>query len=239
MSGRPARRLRVAAAGDPGQPAPPEPLRLVSALSPAGRLARAEGFLDPALAHEVRLPGIGGRYLATLAADAHGRGWAPLEVSALLDAVEDRSTMWVVCPSAAALRRAGFVGRRLGLPTRTCARWSAGRWSRAGADPGSLRAVAGVARPGVVCVSAVSGRGAPARLAAAVAGPGIRSGRVEAGLAAALGVPWAIELLLAPALPPGSLMAARERLAAAPRCGWCGVPIPTGRCRRCQPGVPG
>jgi hypothetical protein len=63
----------------------------------------------------------------------------------------------------------------------------------------------------------------------------VRSGRLEAGLAAALGVAWTVELVLVPALPPGSLMALRERVAAAPRCGWCGVPMPAGRCRRCQP----
>ena len=237
MSGRPAPRLRLTAAVDMGDGAgPAEPLQLVSALSPAGRLARAEGFVDPGLGHQLRLPGIGGRYLAGLAGHVHARGWEPLEVAALLDAVEERSAMWIVCPSAAALRRAGLIGR--GRGRRACARWAAGRWTRARVDPDALATVAAAARSEAVCAAAVSGRGAPARLVAAVTGPGVRSGRFDGGLADGLGVAWTVELLLAPALPPGSLMALRERVAAAPRCGWCGVPMPTGRCRRCQPGGP-
>lgn len=235
MSGRPARRLRMARIAGAAAP-PAEPLRLVSALAPAGRLARAEGFVDPGAGHELRLPGIGGRYLAGLAADAHARGWGPLEVAALLDAVEERSTMWVVCPSAAALRRAGMIGR--GVGRRACARWTAGRWTRASADAAALAAVAGAARTGVVCAAAVSGRGAPDGLVAAVRAPGVRFGRLDGGLAAALGARWTVELLLAPALASGSLMAVRERIAAAPRCGWCGVPMPAGRCRHCQPRRP-
>jgi len=236
MSGRPARRPRMRLVAHATEPAAVEPLRLVSALSPAGRLARAEGFVDPGLGHELRLPGIGGRYLSGLADHAHAGGWAPLEVAALLDAVEERSAMWVVCPSAAALRRAGLIDR--GRGRRACARWAAGRWSRAEADADALAAVAAVQRTGVVCAAALSGRGAPARLAGAVSRPGIRAGQLPDGLAAALGVAWTVELLLAPALPSGSLMAVRERIAAAPRCGWCGVPMPAGRCRRCQPGAP-
>jgi hypothetical protein len=221
--------------GDADQARAAEPLRLVPALSAAGRLARAEGFVDPGLGHELRLPGIGGRYLAGLADHAGSGGWEPAEISALLGAVEERSALWVVSPSAAALRRAGLISR--GRGRRACARWSAGRWTRAAADPAALAALAAADRSGVVCASAVSGRGAPARLVAAVSAPGVRSGHLDAGLAAVLGVPWTVELLLAPALPPGSLMALRERLAAAPRCGWCGVPMPSGRCRRCQPSV--
>jgi hypothetical protein len=225
----------MAFVSEPASPAAAEPLRLVSALSPAGRLAWAEGFVDPGLGHDLRLPGIGGRYLAGLAHHVHAAGWEAVEVAALLDAVEERSAMWVACPSAAALRRAGLIGR--GRMRGACARWASGGWTHTAIDPDALAAVAAAERSGVVCVSAVSGRGAPTRLVAAVTKPEVRCGRLDAGLAAALGVAWTVELLLAPALPPGSLMAVRERIAAAPRCGWCGVPMAGGRCRRCQPGA--
>jgi len=47
---------------------------------------------------------------------------------------------------------------------------------------------------------------------------------------------WA-ELLVAPAVPAGSLMALRERIASAPRCSWCGVPTLGADCTRCLPGI--
>ncbi len=237
MSSRPMRSRPMTLVADSTAASPPERLRLVSALAPAGRLARAEGFVHPGHDHELRLPGIGGRYLAVLADHAHARGWEAPEVGALLDAVEERSAMWIVCPSAAVLRRAGLIAR--GRGRRACARWASGRWTRAAADADALAAVAAAARPGVVRAAAVSGRRAPARFVSAVAVPGVRCGRLEQGLAAALGVAWTVELLLAPALPPGSLMTVRERIAAAPRCGWCGTPMPDGRCRRCHPRTPG
>jgi hypothetical protein len=111
MSARPARRLRVAAAAGASAPAAAEaPVQLVSAFSAAGRVARAEGLAAAGvIGHELRLPGIGGRYLAGIAAHAHARGWDGLEVVALLDAVEERSAMWVVTPSAGSLRRAGLI----------------------------------------------------------------------------------------------------------------------------------
>ena len=60
-------------------------------------------------------------------------------------------------------------------------------------------------------------------------------GELDRGLAAALGVRWTVELLVAPALRADSLMALRERVASAPRCGWCGVPMLGPVCRRCSP----
>jgi hypothetical protein len=239
VSGRPARRLRIAAAAQ-AEPHPPvpEPLRLLSALSATGQPGRAHavgGALE--LRHELRLPGLGARYLAGLADHAQARGWEPAEVAALLDAIEQRSAMWVVCPSAAALRRAGLIAAGRGR-RRACAHWASGRWSRVPVDVGALAAATAAGRSGAVCAAAVSGRGAPARIVAAVAGAGVRSGSLAAGLAAPLRVAWTVELLVAPALPAGSLMALRERVAAAPRCGWCGVPMLTGHCRRCQPGGP-
>ncbi len=238
MSIRPARRpLRVAGApAVEGAGASVPPLRLVSALSAAGRIARAEGLAGGAeRGHELRLPGIGGRYLAGIAAHAHERGWAPLEVAALLDAVEDRSAMWVVCPSAAALRRAGLIDG--GHGRQVCTRWSAGRWSRIALDVPALAAVAASGGTRGVCAAAVSGTGAPRRLVEAVHAGGVRTGLLARGLAASLGVRWTVELLVATALPPGSLMALRERVASAPRCGWCGVPLLGPDCRRCLPGA--
>lgn len=238
MSIRPARgRLRVAGTPVPeGSEAAGQPLRLVSALSAAGRIARAEGLAGGGeRGHELRLPGIGGRYLAGVAAHAHERGWAPVEVAALLDAVEDRSAMWIVCPSAAALRRAGLIEGGRGRTV--CARWASGCWSRIALDVPALAAVAAAGRTRGVCASAVSGTGAPRRLVEAVHAGGVHTGVLERGLATSLGVRWTVELLVATALPPGSLMALRERVASAPRCGWCGVPLLGPDCRRCLPGA--
>ena len=240
MSTRPARKLRVASVSvtEAAEPSG-QPLRLISALSTAGRIARAEGLAGGGdLGHELRLPGIGGRYLAGIAAHVHERGWAAPEVAALLDAVEERSAMWVVCPSSAALRRAGLIdGGRGGR--RVCARWSGGRWSRVPLDADALAAVAASGRARAVCVAAVSGSGAPARLVESVHVEGVHTGVFGGGLAASLGVSWTVELLVAPALPAGSLMALRERVASAPRCGWCGVPMLGPDCRRCLPGARG
>lgn len=236
MSAGPVRWLRVAGAPETGISAPAgPPLDLVSSLSAAGRVARAAGPAGGGeLAYELRLPGIGGRYLAGIAAHAYARGFDAPEAAALLDAVEERSAMWVVCPSAAALRRAGLIegggGRR-----RACARWSAGRWSRVPLDVSALSAVAASGGARAVRAAAVCGAGAPGRLVAAVGVDGVHLGSMAAGLAASLGVPWTVELLVSPALPAGSLMALRERIAAAPRCGWCGVPMLGADCRRCLP----
>ena len=65
----------------------------------------------------------------------------------LLDAVEQRASMWIVSPSAAALRRAGLIAS--GGSRKACARWSAGagrtcRWTRM-PSPGS-RPPVGLAR---------------------------------------------------------------------------------------------
>jgi hypothetical protein len=238
MSARPARRLRVARSADATAPSgsAPAPVQLVSAFSAAGRVARAEGLAGGGvIGHELRLPGIGGRYLAGVAAHAHARGWDALEVAALLAAVEERSAMWVVAPSAGTLRRAGLIEAGRG-PRRACARWSGGRWARVTVDPAALSAVAAAGGARAVCAAAVSGARAPHRLVSAVQADGVRVGALERGLAASLGVAWTVELLVAPAPPAGSLMALRDRVAGAPRCGWCGVPVLGPACRRCLSG---
>lgn len=55
---------------------------------------RSRMTADPA--GTLRLPGIGGRYLAGLATHAHEQGWQPHEVASLLGAVEGRASMWIV-----------------------------------------------------------------------------------------------------------------------------------------------
>jgi hypothetical protein len=234
MTADPAEILRVLEApAEPG-PAASRPLRLISALATHGRVARAEGLAGVGAGYELRLPGIGGRYLAGLAAHAHERGWRGPEVAALLDAVEGRASMWIVSPSAAALRRAGLLGA--GGSRKACVRWSVGRWRQAPVDPDALARVAAAGRSRAVCVGAVSGTGAPSRIVAAVGADGVQMGWLDGGLAASLRVPWTVELLVAPALPGGSLMALRERIVSAPRCSWCGVPMLGPDCRRCLPG---
>jgi hypothetical protein len=235
MTADPAGTLRLLEA--PAEPGPPaaRPLRLISALSTHGRVARAEGLAGAGAGYELRLPGIGGRYLAGLATHAHEQGWQGPETATLLDAVEGRASMWVVSPSAAALRRAGLL--RSGGSRQACARWSAGRWRQAPVDPDALARVAAAGRARAVCVGAVSGTGAPRRIVDAVGGDGVQLGWLDGGLAASLRVPWTVELLVAPAVPGGSLMALRERIASAPRCTWCGVPTLGPDCTRCLPGT--
>ncbi len=235
MTADPAGILRLLEA--PAEPEPPaaRPLRLISALATHGRIARAEGLAGVAAGYELRLPGIGARYLAGLAVHAHEQGWHAPEIAALLDAVEGRASMWIVSPSAASLRRAGLIGP--GGSRKACARWSARRWRRAPVDPDSLARVAAAGRARAVCVAAVSGTGAPRRIVDALGADGVRLGWLDGGLAASLRVPWTVELLVAPALPGGSLMALRERIASAPRCTWCGVPMLGSDCTRCLPGA--
>jgi len=227
--------LRLLEAPAEPEPAAARPLRLISALSAHGRVARAEGLAGAGAGHELRLPGIGGRYLAGLATHAHDQGWHAPEVAALLDAVEDRASMWIVAPSAASLRRAGLI--ESGGSRKACARWSAGRWAQVPVDPESLARVAAAGRARAVCIAAVSGAGAPRKLVSAVGAEGVELGWLDGGLATSLRAAWTVELLVAPAVPAGSLMALRERIASAPRCSWCGVPTLGPDCRRCLPGA--
>jgi len=74
MTADPAGTLRLLEA--PARPEPPaaRPLRLISALATHGRVARAEGGLAGAgSGFQLRLPGIGGRYLAGLARGSRAR----------------------------------------------------------------------------------------------------------------------------------------------------------------------
>ena len=96
MTADPAGTLRLLGAPAEPEPTAARPLRLISALSAHGRVARAEGLAGTGSGYQLRLPGIGGRYLAGLATHAHEQGWQPHEVAALLGAVEGRASMWIV-----------------------------------------------------------------------------------------------------------------------------------------------
>ena len=147
--------------------------------------------------------------------------------------------MWVVCSSGAALVRAGLAPDGARARRAAATRFAGGRWGpvripAAGTVSDVMRA--GTAR-GAVCAAAESGRRPPADLVRAAAAGGARTASMDQGLASTLGTRWAIELLVAPAIPAGSLVGLREQVAAAPRCGWCRAPLVGSTCRRCAPPV--
>lgn len=234
----PGQALRVA---PPSALAPAPPLELIPALAAASRIARrhgipvqAQGGVD---AHELRLPGIGGRYLAGVATHVTGLGWSASEVAALVAALEDRCSMWIVCSSAVALVRAGLAPPGPRFRRAAATRFAGGRWNVARAPAGATvtdLVRAGIAR-GAVCVAAESGRPPRSGLVRAAAVGGAHTASMDRGLASALGARWAIELLVAPAIPTGSLVGLREQVAAAPRCAWCRAPLVGSTCRRCVP----
>ena len=233
----PVLRLARSAAGDERR------IELVPALAPASRITRHHG-ISPQVrlaldSYELRLPGIGGRYLVGVAAHVAGQGWSAAEAGALLGALEDRCSMWVVASSGATLARAGLapVGARAHRAAAT--RFTGGRWGLVripAAETISDLMRAGSTR-GAVCAAAASGRRPPTGLVLAAAAGGARTASMDQGLATALGARWAIELLVAPAIPAGSLVGLREQVAAAPRCGWCRAPLVGSTCRRCAPAI--
>jgi hypothetical protein len=223
-----------------------ERIELVPALSAASRIARHHGIppaRQPAPGSlELRLPGIGGRYLQGVAAHVEALGWPAGDAAALVAAIEDRCSMWIVCSPPRALVRAGLASDTARLRRAGAARFAGGRWSRAPIPaPVTVTELvrAGYAR-GAVCAAAESGRGPRSGIvrAAAAAAGGARTASMERGLAAALGARWAVELLVAPAIPPGSLVGLREQVAVAPRCSWCRAPLIGSTCRRCMPARP-
>ncbi len=230
--------LRLAAvSGDQRQ------VELIPALAAASRIARHHGITPQVRvapdSYELRLPGIGGRYLAGVAGHVAGQGWSAAEAAALLGALEDRCSMWVVCSSGTALVRAGLAPEGARARRAAATRFAAGRWGPVripAAGTVSDLMQAGTAR-GAVCAAAESGRRPPADLVRAAAAGGARTASMDQGLAFTLGTRWAIELLVAPAIPAGSLVGLREQVAAAPRCGWCRAPLVGSTCRRCAPPV--
>jgi hypothetical protein len=231
----PDRALRLAV------PAPGQEVEVIPALAAASRIARHHGFSPQprveADTYELRLPGIGGRYLTGVANHVADHGWSPTEAAALLAALEERCSMWIVCSSAGSLVRAGLASERARSPRAAATRFVGGRWGvvrtpARGMVVDLMRA--GAAR-GAVCAAAESGRRPPSDIMRAAAAGGARTASMGRGLAGALGARWAVELLVAPAIPPGSLVGLREQVAAAPRCGWCRAPLVGSTCRRCAP----
>jgi hypothetical protein len=235
----PGRALRLTAAA----PGDERPVELIPALAPTSRVTRHHGIAPQVRgaldSYELRLPGIGGRYLAGVAAHVSEQGWSAAEAVALLGAMEDRCSMWVVSSSGAALVRAGLAPEGARARRAGATRFTAGRWGPVRIPaPGTVRDLmrAGAAR-GAVCAAAESGRRPPTDLVLAAAAGGARTASMDQGLASALGARWAIELLVAPAIPAGSLVGLREQVAAAPRCGWCRASLVGSTCRRCAPAI--
>jgi hypothetical protein len=211
--------------------------RVVALVSGGRRLHGVELLHGAARAPESSLEvlhltavGIGTRYLQAAAGRAAAAGWAPHEICCLVAEVERRMTAWVCGPRLALGRRRRPVGRR---PVAVLA---AGRWRPSGSGPSTAAELLdrGLARSGV-CLAALSGpagRWAEQQLddwsrAGAVAG------RLDRGLAHELGLRWTLELVVAPALTASGLSAIREQVAAAPRCGWCRLPVLGAACPRC------
>jgi hypothetical protein len=174
-----------------------------------------------------QLPGLGARYLSSLAADAGRRGWSEGEMLGLLAAAEERCALWAVTPRS--LRRTPCVSR-----------WASGGWSdAAGGLDDVVAAAASAPSRMAVCLAAVSGpKIPPRRLVAPLECRGVQIGKVSPGVAGDLATPWAIEVLIAPALAPGGLAGLRERIASAPRCAWCRIPVLGSSCPRCREAAP-
>jgi hypothetical protein len=182
--------------------------------------------------HDLQLAGLSARYLGAIAAAASAAGWSAGEVLALVAALEERCRAWLAAPSLAALEHAGLLARPRARRVRG-AEFAHGAWEPAPPSPAAFLALARAGlRPGSIAIAATSGRGVPAALQAAVDGSGVRSARLARGTAAELGTRWAVELLVAPRVTRAGLSSLREQLAAAPRCGWCGLPTLAERCRR-------
>jgi hypothetical protein len=175
--------------------------------------------------YEPRLPGIGARYVSGLHGELESLGWSAVEIQSLLAAAEERCGLWLITP------------RRMHLPVQV-QRWRSGRFTRAQGLAELAAACAAAPRALGVCVAAVSGRGEPpgAVRRALAEGP-IQIGRVSGGEAPRLHVTWAVEVLVAPSLGVSALAGMRERIAAAPRCAWCHLPVLGSSCPRCRVGA--
>jgi hypothetical protein len=170
-----------------------------------------------------RLPGVGARFVDGVRDEARRRGWRDVELAGLVAATEARTDLWLITP-----------GHRpwQALEVR---RWQTSRFLPGDQDLQSLILTTAANRGRRVCLAAMSGDGrrgesALHRLKAA----GAAAGRVESGLAAALGAGWAVELLVGPIVTRDSLAGLRDTMVSAPRCAWCGVPVLGSRCTRCS-----
>lgn len=234
-----ARRHLTVVADRPGSPSSPAtaPPVLVPALDGAAVVPALSG--DPVIeAYRLRLPGVGGRFLVAIAQAAAAGGWQACDTVALVAAIEERSCMWVIAPTLRAMAAVGPSGRPALLRRRQMATFEHGRWQLSGCDIDRLRAAASAA-PGaqLTRVAVLSGRRVPNPVLRALELPDGAAGRLEHGLAAALRTRWAAELLIAPAITRAGLGVLRDRVAGAPRCGWCRTPVLGVHCPRCTTGA--
>jgi hypothetical protein len=183
----------------------------------------------------MRLPGLGARYLAGVAAGAAARGWSAAEAAALVLALEERTAAWIAAPTLRPLERAGWLPRAALSRRPRAARFARAAWTASPATAEALRtAVRAGLVPGALAIGATSGgAGAPDALVAALDGAGLRRGHLGSGLARTLGTAWAVEVVVAPRLSAASLAPLRERIAAARRCDWCGQPLLGATCAGC------
>ena len=187
---------------------------------PAGYRPTRSTRLDTAV-YAARAPGFGARYLQGLAVQAAARGWSRTETWGLIAAVEERMAVWLIRP-----RRFGPGALAERLPGGT------------GAACDAVREIAVAGGRGGIGLAAISGGRAPAALVRDLDRAGARVGLIDGGAAAELDVRWAVEVAIVPVLAPGALTSLREQIAAAPRCGWCRVPVLGTSCRRCLGGAP-
>jgi len=214
---------------------PAQPPLLIAAL--AGRAVAPALAGDPSVeTYRLRLPGIGGRWLAGIAAEAAARGWPATDVVALVAAVEDRTCMWLAAPNLGRLVGAGLLGRARLPRRRAGAMFEQGLWRWARCDGESLVSALTPADAAVTRIAAVSGARPPADLVRALESGGCRSGRLDTGLAAAMGTRWAVELVVGPTVSAAGLGVLRDQIAGAPRCSWCRTPVLGVRCPRCAGG---
>ena len=185
------------------------------------------------------LPGIGRRHVGRVVRAAAARGWHPTELAALAGELERHAEVDLIAPGSAL---APFSGPRARFRRRAArVHWTGGRWSREPALPSAVeQALQEALVRGRDCAVSLSGRNVPpAWIALARRG---REHQVtvvvqEDGLAASLPGVWVVELLSSPRLDDSALAMLRERIVAAPRCGWCGTPMPGRTCVRCAPGL--
>lgn len=237
MTASAGRHLRVVADDPAGSRAAGAAPVLIPALDGAAAAPAFSG--DPVTeAYRLRMPGVGGRFLFAIARAAAAGGWQACDTVALVAAIEERSCMWVVAPTLRAIAPVGPAGRPALLRRRQMATFEHGRWWLSGCDVERLRAAASAA-PGAYLTRAVvlSGRRVPRPVRAALDAPGVATGTLERGLAATLHTRWAAELLVAPSITRAGLAVLRDRVAGAPRCGWCRTPVLGVRCPRCSVGT--
>jgi hypothetical protein len=185
------------------------------------------------------LPGIAGRQVERVIRAAAARGWHPAELAALAGELERYAEVDLIAPGTSL---APFSARRARFRRRVSrVRCVDGRWTPEPASPDAMeRALHEALARDRDCAVCISGRKVPAEWVALAHGSREQHVPVALkadGLAAALGATWAVEVLSGPRLDENALSMLRERIVAAPRCGWCGTPIPGRTCVRCAPGL--